>query len=191
MKNECWILSISALAATLMLVGCGPKGDEPNVEIIQGMMDQPAMKAQRYDDFFPDHSSARVPPSNTIPVGFSPYRFPTDPEAAAKESKNPYQGDMSPEVLLTGLKFFNTNCQTCHGVKGDGNGKIRQNGSFPMPIPSLLSEKVRKWEDGSVYHVITMGQGMMGSYASHIPQKYRWQVVNYIRKLQQNAQENH
>jgi len=25
----------------------------------------------------------------------------------------------------------------------------------------------------------------MGPYASHIPQKYRWQVVNYIRHLQQ------
>jgi hypothetical protein len=29
-----------------------------------------------------------------------------------------------------------------------------------------------------------MGQGVMGPYASHIPQKYRWQVVNYIRHLQ-------
>ncbi|MNT30857.1 hypothetical protein D3C72_1666710 [compost metagenome] len=50
--------------------------------------------------------------------------------------------------------------------------------------PALLTDKVKAWPDGHLYHVITVGQGVMGPYASHIPQSVRWQVVNYIRFLE-------
>lgn len=36
----------------LFLWGCGPSGNKPNVELIQDMMDQPAVKPLEYDAFF-------------------------------------------------------------------------------------------------------------------------------------------
>jgi hypothetical protein len=48
-------------------------------------------------------------------------------------------------------------------------------------------DKVKAWPDAHLYHVIAAGQGVMGPYASHIPQAYRWQVVNYIRFLEKQA----
>jgi len=51
-----------------------------------------------------------------------------------------------------------------------------------------VSDKVRSYSDAHIYHVITMGQGTMGPYASHIPPQYRWQVVNYVRHLQTTDQ---
>lgn len=166
----------------LVFVGCTKDHSQPNVEVIQDMMVQDAIKAQRFDDFTESGISSRVPPENTIPVGFKPYRYAKDIDAAVRENKNPYAGSKDPEVLLTGQNFYNTNCMICHGTHGAGDGPIKA--KYPLPIPALLSAKVRGWSDANIYHVITMGQGMMGPYASHIPQAYRWQVVQYIRHLQ-------
>lgn len=167
----------------LFLVSCtDPK--QPNVELIQDMMEAPHFKAQEADPERPNLGSARTPPSNTIPVGFKPYPFGNDKERAARENKNPLEGDMSPEVLMVGQKFYQTHCTVCHGARGEGGEKMSVSEFMALKPPSLLSPKVTAWNDAEIYHVITMGQGVMGPYAAHIPQKYRWQVVNYIRQLQ-------
>ena len=171
---------------SLLILGafsaCGPKGNEPNVEIIQDMMEQPAVRAQRFDPWFKDGISNLVPPEHTAPQGFTPYKYATDVAMAEKENKNPLAGDKSTDTLLTGQKYFNTNCAACHGFGALGDGPVSK--KYPLKIPALVSDKVRGWPDAHIFHVITVGQGTMGPYASHIPQKYRWQVVNYIRYLQ-------
>ncbi|MFM6930572.1 MAG: c-type cytochrome [Bdellovibrio sp.] len=172
--------------AALALSSCGPRGNNPNVELIQDMMESPAIKAQEYDESSPHHSGMRVPPEHTAPQGFEPYRYTTDVEGAAKNLKNPLASKMDEETLLTGQKYYETNCAVCHGFKGEGAdaAKVPAASKMALKPPTLLSDKVKGWPDGHLYHVITMGQGVMGPYASHIPQKYRWQVVNYIRFLE-------
>ncbi len=169
-------------SVALVLTSCGPSGDKPNVELIQDMMETQADKPQRFDDFFKDHTSSRVPPDHTIPVGFKPYKYGVNFDAANKENKNPMAGDVSVETLMVGQKFYETNCMVCHGMSGKGDGVVGT--KMAKTPPSLVSDKIKGWNDGGIFHVITMGQGTMGPYASHIPQQYRWQVVNYIRQLQ-------
>ena len=105
-----------------------------------------------------------------------------------KEMKNPFVGDFSKDVLLTGQKYYQVHCALCHGSKGEGGVAAQSPIAEKMALkpPSLLSDKIVGWSDVNVYYVIARGQGLMGPYASHIPQKYRWQVVNYIRQLQKN-----
>lgn len=170
------------LLALLFLTACSAK-DKPNVELIQDMMETKALKAQRAEEFFPDGMGARVPPEHTQPVGFAPYKFAKDPEGA-KANRNPLAGDMDETTLMTGQKFYETNCMVCHGMSLKGDGPVAA--KMPLKPPALNSDKVKAWTDGQIYHVITVGQGVMGPYASHIPQQYRWQVVNYIRYLQKN-----
>lgn len=179
------MMATAGLAA-MALVSCGPRGNQPNIEVIQDMMESPAIKAQEYDESSPNHSGMRVPPEHTAPVGFEPYRYGTDVEAASKNLKNPYADKLDEETLLVGQKYFATNCAVCHGDKGEGAelAKVPVANKMALKPKTLLSDKVKGWTDGQLYHVITMGQGVMGPYASHIPQKYRWQVVNYIRFLQ-------
>lgn len=172
------------LVSCFFVAACGPSGNKPNVEIIQDFMESPAVKAQEYDEFFADHAGgARVPPANTQPVGFEPYAFASNIDGA-KGNRNPMAGNMTAEVLLTGQKYYETNCAVCHGHKLGGDGTVAP--KYPLKIPALNTEKVNGWTDGQIYHVITVGQGVMGPYASHIPQKVRWQVVNYIRHLQKS-----
>lgn len=183
----------SGLAAAgviaLALSGCGARGNKPNVEIIQDMMESPAIKAQEYDENSPHHSGMRVPPEKTAPVGFQPYKYMTDIEGALKNLKNPIAGQMDPETLMTGQKYYETNCAICHGYKGEGGVEAKSSVSEKMALkpPSLLTDKVKGWPDAHVYHVIVAGQGVMGPYASHILPEYRWQVVNYIRFLEKQA----
>jgi mono/diheme cytochrome c family protein len=180
-------MKIKNLKIFFLLVGlsaCGPRGNEPNVELIQDMMEQNAIKAQKYDEYFPHGISELVPPEHTQPVGFRPYRYGFNADLAEKELKNPMAGQMSPEILMTGQKYFETNCMVCHGRAGQGDGPVAA--KMPLKPPSIVSAKVKGWSDTRIFHTITMGQGVMGPYASHIPQKHRWQVVNYIRSLQKN-----
>jgi mono/diheme cytochrome c family protein len=181
-----WVL----LLPFILLTACTDHS-KPNVELIQDMMETPAIKAQEYDESSPNHSGMRLPPENTVPQGFKPYAYAKDFEGALKQ-KNPLEGNMSEDVLATGLKYFNTNCQICHGARGEGGVAAKSTVSEFMNLkpPALTSAKIKGWTDGNIYHVITMGQGVMGPYASHIPEQYRWQVVNYIRHLQKNSGSN-
>lgn len=176
------LLSFILTSILTSLSGCGPKGNQPNVELLQDMMVQEAIKAQRYDEYFANGISQLVPPEHTQPIGFKPYRYGLNADLADQELKNPLAGQMSPEVLLVGEKYYSINCLVCHGSAGLGDGPVAA--KYPVKIPSLVSDKVKKWSDARIFHTITVGQGLMGAYASHIPQKYRWQVVNYIRTLQ-------
>lgn len=174
--------------AALTFAGCSSE-DKMNVEIVQDMMKTPALKPQSYDEGAPNHSAMRIPPENTVPVGFVPYKYGTNVELASKELKNPFAGVETPEVLSVGVKYYETNCAVCHGHKGEGGEAAHStvSGLMALKPPSLLSDKVRTMTDGHLYHIITMGQGVMGPYASHISQANRWQVVTYIRQLQKKA----
>jgi len=177
---------ILTTAAALALTACGAKGDKTNVELIQDMFESPAIKAQEYDATAPHNSGMRVPPENTVPVGFTPYKFKGDIEGASKQA-NPLAGNMNPEVLTVGQKYYETNCALCHGQAGGGNPESNIVQKMALKPPSILTDKIKGWTDGHIYHVITEGQGVMGPYASHIPQAYRWQVVNYIRFLHKES----
>lgn len=143
------------------------------------MSNQPALKAQKYASNLPHHRAMLEPPAGTIPRDFVPYPYKEDPEGAEKNLKNPLPATQ--EVLAAGQKNYNTFCYVCHGLKGYGDGPVIP--SFPRP-PSLQSEKVRNWSDGRIFHVITMGQNLMPSYASQVTAPKRWAIIRYVRALQ-------
>lgn len=183
------VITLAAAVVLSSLIACSDTS-KPNIELIQDMMESPAIKSQEYDENSPNHAGMRVPPEGTQPVGFVPYRYATDIEGA-KKNKNPLAGDFSEGALNVGIKYYTTNCALCHGEGGEGGDKLSIGEKMALKPPSVLSPKVRDWTDGQIYHVITVGQGVMGPYAAHIPQRYRWQVVNYIRTLQNlNQKEN-
>ncbi len=180
---EAKYLFILTVLAIPFLVGCHIDKSKPNFELIQDMMESPTIKPQEYDEGSPNNAGMRVPPEGTQPQGFAPYAYATDIEGA-KSQKNPLQGDFSESTLKVGLKYYTIHCQICHGVKGEGGDQMSVAEKMALKPPSLVSDKIKAWTDGQLYHVITVGQGVMGPYASHIHQDYRWQVVQYVRHLE-------
>ena len=141
------------------------------------MSDQAKSKAQRGDLLGGPEFS---PPEGAIPRGFDPYPFKGAPEAAAA-LVNPLKSD-DPKVIDRGKLAFGRYCVPCHGETAAGDGLVVKKG-FPAP-PSLMTQKVRDWSDGSIYHVISEGQNIMPSYASQVRREDRWAAIRYIRKLQ-------
>ena len=167
---------ISAAVAVILAFGlsaCG-KSEKPSFVYMPDMAYSPALKAQE--------PGVRTPPKGTVPRGYVPYPYAKDAGAlAGKELTNPLTATQS--VLERGQVMFNTYCIVCHGPQGEGDGTIVP--KFPRP-PSLQSEKVRGWADGNIFHVITVGQNLMPSYASQIAVADRWAIIHYVRVLQRS-----
>lgn len=178
------ILIISVVSVAL--TGCFQRSsNEPNVELIQDMMIDPAVKAQDFDHDMPGKRANRLPPEGTVPMNWTPYpNYLNDDQA--KDFKNPIVANK--DILAKGQKLYQIYCAVCHGTTGYGNGTVADV-SLVKP-PSLLAQKIKQWTDGQINHLITKGRGLMGAYESQIPsQDDRWALVHYIRHLQNTLPE--
>ena len=73
-------------------------------------------------------------------------------------------------------------CQHCHGKEGHGDGAISKNGLI-AGIPDYAT-KLKDLEEGKMYHTLQYGKGLMGSHASQLNQKERWQILEWVKCLQ-------
>lgn len=94
---------------------------------------------------------------------------------------NPIKGNV--KATAGGQKIFNQMCYICHGLqgKGDGAGGLSLN---PKPA-NFLTSAIKAETDGNLFWKITEGKGGMASYKDVYSERQRWELVNYIRKLQQ------
>ena len=98
--------------------------------------------------------------------------------------KNPYDTiAMDKAVMDEAGRLFNVNCGICHGAKGAGNGPIAAAGHVGG-VANLTTDAYIKMTDGTMYHSITYGKNSMGSYASQLNTKQRWEVIAYIKSKQ-------
>lgn len=173
------------LLAAVLASGCSTK-QKPTYEYMPDMAYGPRVAAQHEDPLRPGQPVMRLPVAGTVPRDYTPYRYAqSDTAQAQAELTNPLP--RTADVLGRGQRVYMTYCVVCHGEKGDGQGYIVP--KFPMP-PSLYSDKVRNWNDGRIFHVITRGQNLMPSYASQILPEDRWAAIHYVRVLQRAAHPN-
>jgi len=123
----------------------------------------------------------RVTPADTIPVhGGEP---PMSLEQATLKMHNPLQ--LTPQNLAGGREQFATYCAPCHGAGGQGDGPVAH--ILSKPPKNLISGTSKDLPDGYVYGAIRDGILSMPAYAAEIPVERRWQVVMYLRSMQQAA----
>jgi mono/diheme cytochrome c family protein len=102
----------------------------------------------------------------------------TAPKEADKV-ENPLKGNTA--ATKQGKILFDTQCASCHGPEGKGNGPA---GLQLKPRPqNLSSEEVQKQTDGAIFWKITNGRPPMASYKYTFTDKQRWELVNYVREL--------
>ena len=95
--------------------------------------------------------------------------------ADAKGTKNPVKG------VGNAKKNIETNCVTCHGAGGKGDG-VAAAALTPKPA-DWTSAKVKADPDGVLFCKMSNGRGPMPPW-KHLPEDQRWALVNYIRSLQ-------
>ena len=173
-KRLAWCALAVALAA------CNPDDVVHRVGWFATMRHQRSVK--------PYSQPARLPVAGTVPVtGAEPDSLP---EPVASKLVNPRT--RTSESLNRGQTVYQTYCLVCHGAAGKGDGPISLAAGGPFPaIRDLTDDVSRRRSDGYIYGVITyaiaMGRGLMPRYGDKIRGTDRWDVVNYVRSLQQQA----
>ena len=108
---------------------------------------------------------------------------------ASKSFKSPIDS-LSKDQLVEAERLYLINCGICHGKNLDGNGPLYKDGSGPYPAkPAALASDAKyiSMPEGQMFYYVTYGKNLMGSYASQLSRKQRWQVIYYIKQKQKAA----
>ena len=111
-------------------------------------------------------------------VGAASAQTPWVAPEAEKARKNPLASDA--KAIKQGEKIAKTNCASCHGPKGKGDGaaSVALN---PKPA-DWTSAKVQSESDGEIFWKISNGRGAMPPW-KHLAENDRWALIRYIRSL--------
>lgn len=93
--------------------------------------------------------------------------------------------ELTEKDVTEGQRLYMIYCGICHGTALDGNGPLYASGKFAAMPANLKGGAIyQAMSPGRIYHGIVYGKNMMGSYASQLDTRQRWQVVAYIKKIQ-------
>jgi mono/diheme cytochrome c family protein len=130
------------------------------------------------------HPSRTNPPHSVPTTGMrvTGYQVSYNPMPATVDSMSPLANPVAADArsLASGHRYYQINCAVCHGDRGMGDGPATQ---FGMVGINIVGDMTRARTDGYIWGIIRNGRGLMPGYA-RIEEERRWDVVNYIRGLQ-------
>lgn len=193
MKNT---LIIASLTAVVALTACS------DVKRTPGTIYMPDMAYSRAYESYADHSNLAEKGINynSRPVVGTisreedmPFHIPMDKPGdttnytASKAVPNPYD-TLSKTDMEEAERLYLINCGICHGDKLNGNGPLYKDGAGPYaakPAALVGDAKYEAMPAGQMFYSVAYGKNLMGSYASQLSRKQRWQVIAYIKAKQQ------
>jgi mono/diheme cytochrome c family protein len=98
--------------------------------------------------------------------------------ASAANRPNPLAGNAN--AIALGEKLYVSNCLTCHGPNGKGDGP----GAAALEKkPADLGARIRATgeKDGELFWKISEGRAPMVTWKTSLSETQRWELVNYIR----------
>lgn len=188
------IVSFFSVTA-LLVISCS---DDEHTK--PGRVYMPDMAYSRAYETYADHSNLSAkginfnnrPVPGTVSRGEEmPYHLPNDSAGYAQSAGvvNPLHR-LNETEMTEAERIYLINCAICHGTALDGNGPLYKGGNGPFAAkPAVLvgDPKIEALPEGTLYHVMTYGKNLMGSYASQLNRKQRWMVAQYVKMKQQTA----
>ena len=168
---------VSALALALGAAGCTTL-DNAIAKVPWFTTMQQQVVVRPFEAGALDSGAQRMPPPGAVPVtgeedsldiltDLKGLRNPVPPAAAS---------------LQRGQILYNSYCIVCHGPAGHSDGTVVP--KF-VPPPDITQPTTQQRSDGYIYAMIKQGRGIMPKYGDKIRDATdRWDVVNYVRKLQ-------
>ena len=163
-KNKC--LMVLTILLVLLTACSGPSSSSPDSDesTVTETVIQHNMKIGRQSGMHERHMA-------TIPAEYS-------------GMLNPFPSEN--ESVLRGEKIYNTNCTSCHGDSGMGDGPA---GSSLTPQAAPLAHTSLRMGDEYLYWRIAEG-GLQAPFNSAMPtwkdilsEEDTWDVINYVRAL--------
>lgn len=184
MKKSTYIILITFLFFALS--SCDYNRRTTGWEYMGDMTSSPAYESYTPNRNFNDGKTMQPPVPGTIPREFVPYAYDkTDEDRALAAATLVNQFEVTKENLDRGERIYVIFCMQCHGKKGDGLGPLYINKKYTYPPASLLSEKMMPANEGDIYHVISIGYGIMAEHGSMIQPNDRWKITTYVKEVLQ------
>ena len=100
--------------------------------------------------------------------------------AADAGKKNPIKaGDAT--AISEGKALWGTNCKSCHGVKGLGDGPKAE--KIDISCGDFSSKEFQSTTDGEMFYKTKIGRKPMPSYKEKLSDTEIWQLVVYMRTM--------
>jgi mono/diheme cytochrome c family protein len=182
------------LAALLIAaIGCSDVKRTPGKAYMPDMANSRAYETYSANPVFADGRTSQGPVAGTVKRGEEyPVHIEMDKAGdtvnyfASRSLPNPFDS-LDADQMKETERLYLINCGICHGAKLDGNGPLWKDGDGPYPAKpaSLVGDaKYESMPAGQMFYSITYGKNLMGSYASQLTAKQRWQVITYIKSKQ-------
>jgi len=188
--NKLTIIAILSTAA--VIISCSDVKRKP------GSVYMPDMAYSRAYETYADHSNLveqginynNRPVLGTVARGEElPFHIPKDVPGdttnytASKLLKNPVES-LNEVEYKEAERLYLINCGICHGAKLNGNGPLYKDGNGPYaakPAALVGDAKYENMPEGQMFYSVAYGKNLMGSYASQLSRKQRWEVIKYIK----------
>ncbi len=173
-----WILFTLLIIATLFMTSCG-SNDEPE-ETASEEMDM-----EHNDEHMDEDEHHMEDMDSASSMG----HMHVTPPAEYVSLTNPFAGDS--DAIAAGKTIFETNCVTCHGPEGKGNGDAAV-GLDPQPANLTDAEMMGMVDDAYLFFRVSEGGAMepwnsaMPTWKDALSETQRWQVVTFVRTLSSN-----
>lgn len=180
----------AALAAVIFLSSCEQDSTFRGFEFMPNMYRGPAVETYSGLDLYADSASARKPVQGTVARGFMQYQSfdpgPVGYDSAKANLRMPKDFPTGEKTLAEGKELYNIFCSACHGAKGAGNGILVKNEKI-LGVPNYADRDIN---EGTIFHVVTYGKGIMGSHASQVTPEERWKLAQYVLQLRSELVKN-
>jgi hypothetical protein len=175
---------LAVIAFSLTLQSCDRDKNNPGYDYFPDMAYSKAYETYAPNPNFADSTTLQLPVAGTISREAEnyPYKKNDADMKKAASMKNPFSPDS--QNLDRGKAVYENVCLQCHGPNADGKGHLYVSGKYLFPPANLMSPKIVQKTDGEMYHVITVGYGIMEPHGIIVRPDDRWKVIMYIRTLQ-------
>lgn len=183
--NKKYLIAI-VIAGTTLVSACNSGGIRRN----PGRVYAPDMIYSRAYDAYTENPVTRNGLTSQLPVPGTIDRAQPLPKHLTETDMQGYYSLKFPKLyngaeIDEGKRLFDIYCAICHGEKLDGQGPLFTSGKFAsMPANLLGGDYYLNLAPGMIYHTIEYGKNMMGSYYSQLDERQRWEVIAYVKKMQ-------
>jgi mono/diheme cytochrome c family protein len=139
----------------------------------------------------PHGMNMRLPAPHTVSRNQMPYHLPADSLTVAARMVSPLDSANNKAILADGKVLYEIYCDHCHGVKGEADGKVATGTTvdgvergFYAGVANLKGDAYKNITEGHIFHVITMGKGLMMPHGSQISPQDRWKIARYVKSIQ-------
>ncbi len=172
------------LLSGLMLIACDTHRNMPGYDFMPDMVYSRAYDAYSENKVFKDSLTNQIPVYGSMPQGMVAFRYSVLPENRLLAGQTLLSRDeMVMKNVFEGKKLYTAFCANCHGESGKGDGFLVTSKKLPptVKIGDLTQERLVKASRGELFHVVTVGYGMMGSYGAALSERDRWKIIEYVK----------